>query len=73
MLCTGQIYYELLASREARGRTDVAIVRLEQIAPFAFDKVAKYCNKYDNAEVVWAQQEPSEFIFYLRCFNEISF
>ena len=64
MLCTGQIYYELLAEREKRGRTDVAIVRLEQIAPFAFDKVAKYCNKYDNAEVVWAQQEPKNMGCY---------
>ena len=64
MLCTGQIYYELLAEREKRGRTDVAIVRLEQIAPFAFDKVAKYCAKYDNAEVVWAQQEPKNMGCY---------
>ena len=58
VFCTGQIYYELLAEREKLGRTDVAIVRLEQIAPFAFDKVALYCAKYAAAEVVWAQQEP---------------
>ena len=58
VFCTGQIYYELITEREKQGRDDVAIVRLEQIAPFAFDKVAQYCAKYDNAEVVWAQQEP---------------
>ena len=58
VFCTGQIYYELLTEREKQDRDDVAIVRLEQIAPFAFDKVALYCSKYDNAEVVWAQQEP---------------
>lgn len=58
VFCCGQIYYELLTEREKRGRNDVAIVRLEQIAPFAFDKVARYCAKYDSAEVVWAQQEP---------------
>lgn len=58
VFCTGQIYYELITEREKQERDDVAIVRLEQIAPFAFDKVALYCSKYDNAEVVWAQQEP---------------
>ena len=58
MFCTGQIYYELRDEREKLGRNDVAIVRLEQIAPFAFDEVAKFCAKYDKAEVVWAQQEP---------------
>ena len=64
MFCTGQIYYELITEREALGRKDVAVVRLEQIAPFAFDKVAKYCAKYDNAEVVWAQQEPKNMGAY---------
>jgi len=58
VFCTGQIYYELLNEREQRGRTDVALVRLEQIAPFAFDRVAANCAKYKNAEVVFAQQEP---------------
>lgn len=37
---------------------DVALVRLEQIAPFAFDRVAEMAAKYENAEVLWAQQEP---------------
>ncbi len=58
MFCSGQIYYELLAEREKRGVTDVALVRLEQIAPFAFDRVAQNAARYQNAEIVWAQQEP---------------
>mmetsp|Transcript_14344 Transcript_14344/g.16991 ORF Transcript_14344/g.16991 Transcript_14344/m.16991 type:complete len:1053 (-) Transcript_14344:380-3538(-) len=58
VFCSGQIYYEILAEREKLGRTDVAIVRLEQIAPFAFDRIADACKRYPNAEVVWAQQEP---------------
>lgn len=58
VFCSGQIYYELLAEREKRGVTDVALVRLEQIAPFAFDRVAQNCKRFPNAEVVWAQQEP---------------
>jgi 2-oxoglutarate dehydrogenase E1 component len=58
VFCTGQIYYELLAEREKRERQDVALVRLEQIAPFAFDRIAKNQKRYPNAEIVWAQQEP---------------
>jgi 2-oxoglutarate dehydrogenase E1 component len=58
VFCTGQIYYELLAEREKREIDDVALVRLEQIAPFAFDKIAANAAKYKNAEIVWAQQEP---------------
>mmetsp|Transcript_28670 Transcript_28670/g.78784 ORF Transcript_28670/g.78784 Transcript_28670/m.78784 type:complete len:1068 (-) Transcript_28670:217-3420(-) len=58
VFCSGQIYYELLAEREKRGQSDVALVRLEQLAPFAFDRVAENCARFPNAEVVWAQQEP---------------
>eukprot|EP00339_Tiarina_fusa_P000381 CAMPEP_0117001238 /NCGR_PEP_ID=MMETSP0472-20121206/3302_1 /TAXON_ID=693140 ORGANISM="Tiarina fusus, Strain LIS" /NCGR_SAMPLE_ID=MMETSP0472 /ASSEMBLY_ACC=CAM_ASM_000603 /LENGTH=1020 /DNA_ID=CAMNT_0004701175 /DNA_START=166 /DNA_END=3228 /DNA_ORIENTATION=- len=64
VFCTGQIYYELLAEREKQGVTDVALVRLEQIAPFAFDKVAKHAEIYKNAEVIWAQQEPKNMGAY---------
>mmetsp|Transcript_9443 Transcript_9443/g.14516 ORF Transcript_9443/g.14516 Transcript_9443/m.14516 type:complete len:1074 (+) Transcript_9443:233-3454(+) len=64
VFCTGQIYYELLAEREKRGLMDVALVRLEQIAPFAFDRIASNVEKYPNAEVVWAQQEPKNMGAY---------
>lgn len=64
VFCSGQIYYELLAEREKRSRSDVALVRLEQIAPFAFDRVSQAVAKYHNAEVVWAQQEPKNMGAY---------
>lgn len=64
VFCTGQIYYELVTEREKLGRSDIAIVRLEQIAPFAFDRVGEECAKYSNAEVVWAQQEPKNMGSY---------
>lgn len=64
VFCTGQIYYELLAERENSGKNDIAIVRIEQIAPFAFDRVAENCAKYPNAEVIWAQQEPKNMGAY---------
>ena len=58
VFCSGQIYYELLAEREKRGVTDIALVRMEQIAPFPFDRIAKNAQRYSNAEIIWAQQEP---------------
>jgi 2-oxoglutarate dehydrogenase E1 component len=64
VFCSGQIYFELLAEREKRERQDVALVRLEQIAPFAFDRVAEMAAKYENAEVLWAQQEPKNMGAY---------
>jgi len=41
VMCCGKIYYELLQAREAMGRKDVALVRVEQICPFPFDKVGE--------------------------------
>jgi 2-oxoglutarate dehydrogenase E1 component len=64
VFCTGQIYYELSTERERLGITDVAIVRVEQIAPFAFDRVAEIVSAYPNAELVWAQQEPKNMGCY---------
>ncbi len=56
--CTGKIYYELLEEREKRGLKDIAIVRIEQIAPFPWDRVAEQAALYPNASVTWCQEEP---------------
>jgi 2-oxoglutarate dehydrogenase E1 component len=58
VFCTGKIYYELLQQRQDKGLKDIAIVRIEQLAPFPFDYVARECARFPNAEVVWAQEEP---------------
>lgn len=58
VFCSGKIYYEVLAARQAAGVDDVALVRVEQISPFPFDKVAWTMEKYSNAEIVWLQEEP---------------
>jgi len=58
IFCTGKIFYELYEEREKRGMKNTAIVRLEQLAPFPWDKVARECSKYENAEVYWCQEEP---------------
>jgi 2-oxoglutarate dehydrogenase E1 component len=58
IFCTGKIYYELVEEREKKNIKDVAIVRVEQLAPFPFDKVAREASFYKNAEVAWVQEEP---------------
>lgn len=58
LFCSGKIYYDLTEEREKRNISDIAIVRVEQLAPFPFDKVAREISRYKNAEVVWVQEEP---------------
>jgi 2-oxoglutarate dehydrogenase E1 component len=59
VVCSGKIYYELLAHRRANDIKDIAIVRLEQLYPFPADAFKAEVNKYPNAkEVVWCQEEP---------------
>ena len=36
ILCSGQVYYDLFEERNKRGIKDIAICRLEQLAPFPF-------------------------------------
>eukprot|EP01059_Diplonema_ambulator_P036204 TRINITY_DN8948_c0_g1_i1.p1 TRINITY_DN8948_c0_g1~~TRINITY_DN8948_c0_g1_i1.p1 ORF type:complete len:994 (+),score=328.97 TRINITY_DN8948_c0_g1_i1:45-3026(+) len=57
-LCTGQIYFKAAEERAKRGRWDVALVRVEQLAPFPFWDVKDILTKYSNAEFVWLQEEP---------------
>jgi len=59
IVCSGKVYYDLLAWRRENKIEDIAIVRLEQQYPFphaAFkDEIAKYTKA---KEVVWCQEEP---------------
>ena len=58
VLCTGKVYYDLLAERREKGVDDVAIVRVEQLYPFPAVSLPKALKAYPNAEVVWCQEEP---------------
>ena len=58
VLCTGKVYYDLVAERRAQGIKDVAIVRVEQLYPFPVVSLPKALAPYVNAEVVWCQEEP---------------
>ncbi|MGA0242523.1 MAG: hypothetical protein ACO3K7_06000 [Candidatus Marinamargulisbacteria bacterium] len=56
--CTGKVYYDLLKARESLKRSDVAIVRFEQLYPLPQKQLAALQKKYASAEWVWAQEEP---------------
>jgi 2-oxoglutarate dehydrogenase E1 component len=58
VLCSGKVYYDLLAERRERGIRDVAIVRLEQFYPFPVKSLKSAIEAYTKAEVVWCQEEP---------------
>ena len=59
LLCSGKIYYDLLAERDKNGRTDIAIVRLEQLYPFPRKQWKAIVQKYPQAEYFWVQEEPA--------------
>jgi len=58
LFCTGKIYYDLLAKKEADNRTDVAIVRVEQLYPVADKQLDAVIKKYSKATFHWVQEEP---------------
>ncbi len=59
VFCSGKIYYDLLAAREAHKAHHVALVRIEQLYPFAESDANDALLRYPlTAEVVWAQEEP---------------
>jgi len=59
IFCSGKIYYELLAAREERQAKQIALVRVEQLYPFAADQTADILARYPaTAEIVWVQEEP---------------
>jgi 2-oxoglutarate dehydrogenase E1 component len=58
VMCSGKVYYDLIAARRERGIDDVAIVRMEQLYPFPINSLTAELSRYANADVVWCQEEP---------------
>jgi 2-oxoglutarate dehydrogenase E1 component len=59
LLCSGKIYYDLVAARKENGRDDVAILRVEQLYPLPVDELRAELGRYPDTEVVWVQEEPA--------------
>ena len=59
LLCSGRVYYDLLAHRQATGETRTAIVRLEQLYPLDNAAISAALAPFSGAELVWVQDEPA--------------
>lgn len=59
MLCSGKIYYELLAERVERRAHDVAIIRMEQYYPIPHEELQAALSSFNpGVPVIWVQEEP---------------
>jgi 2-oxoglutarate dehydrogenase complex dehydrogenase (E1) component-like enzyme len=59
VLCTGKLYYDLLAEAVKRGDNRPPIVRVEQLYPFPDHEIREVLSRYPSlGEVTWAQEEP---------------
>ncbi len=59
VLCSGKVFYDLVASRDESNDNRVAIVRLEQFYPFPSTAIREMIAAYPNAEkLFWTQEEP---------------
>src|SRR5919108_4632835 len=57
--CCGKVYYDLATKRIELQRSDVAIIRVEQLYPFPHKQFQAEMRRYPAAtEVVWCQEEP---------------
>jgi 2-oxoglutarate dehydrogenase E1 component len=58
LLCSGKVYYDLRERQETDDVRDVAIVRVEQLAPFPAETLRQALGRYRKArEWVWVQEE----------------
>ncbi len=59
VLCSGKVYYDLVAYRKDHGINDVAILRVEQLYPFHGEMLKAILGQFTNSErFVWCQEEP---------------
>ena len=58
VICSGKVYYDLLAERDARGLDDIYLLRLEQIYPVPTMALTAELSRFPGADIVWCQEEP---------------
>ncbi|OIQ84706.1 multifunctional 2-oxoglutarate metabolism enzyme [mine drainage metagenome] len=58
LLCSGKVYWDLLARREERHDTRTAIIRVEQLYPLDGTGLREALAPFAGAQLVWVQDEP---------------
>ena len=58
LLCSGKVYFDLLEKQQKENRTDIAIIRLEQLYPLPQNQLDVLYKKYSKAIWYWVQEEP---------------
>jgi 2-oxoglutarate dehydrogenase E1 component len=58
VLCSGKVYFDLLAERDARGLDDVYLLRVEQLYPLPSKSLMAELSRFKAAHFVWCQEEP---------------
>ncbi len=59
ILCSGKVYYDLVATYQEYNLKQIAIIRLEQLYPFPDYDLKNVLKQYDAIkELVWCQEEP---------------
>jgi 2-oxoglutarate dehydrogenase E1 component len=59
ILCSGKVYYDLLAGRAAQKREDIALIRLEQLYPLQPAHIREVLAPYTKGtDLVWVQGSP---------------
>ncbi len=60
ILCSGKVFYDLQDARAEKGLDEtVALVRLEQLAPFPSEVLSEELMRYNSSvSLIWCQEEP---------------
>ncbi len=58
LFCSGKLSYELVEKQHKENKTDIAIVRLEQLYPLPTKQLEALKKKYSRAMWFWVQEEP---------------
>ena len=62
LLCSGKVYYDLLEQRQNAGRTDTALIRIEQLYPFPCGAIKSCLDRYPGScDIIWVQEEPRNY------------
>jgi len=60
LVCSGKVYWDLVAYRDKQGITDTAVVRAERLYPLpAAELLAELARYAPTAEIRWVQEEPA--------------